>query len=163
MRGVVDQGCAVAEFGQRVGGEFPDLDIVFDHEHRHAPAVERRSIFHRYLLRLAVTGGARQVQRENAAFSHFAGHHHFAAGLPGETEHLGQAEPGALADLLGGEEGFEDATVLLLGNADAGILDGDGDIAGGFLAGAILADGILVAGIWRTCGVRRAIRLPCAP
>jgi len=61
-------------------------------------------------------------------FPQFAGDDHFAAGLFGKSEHLRQAEPGALADLLGGEEGFEDASELVLRYSDAGVLDGDGDI-----------------------------------
>ena len=47
----------------------------------------------------------------------------------GKTEHLGQAEPGALADLLGGEERLEDAPELVLRNSDAGILDRHRNIA----------------------------------
>ena len=34
--GVADQHGGVAEFGQRGGGEGPDLGIVLDHQHRHA-------------------------------------------------------------------------------------------------------------------------------
>ena len=59
-----------------------------------------------------------------------------------ETEYLRQAEPGALADLLGGEERFEDAFELLLRNPDAGILDGYGDIAVRILAVRVLASRI---------------------
>src|ERR1700738_4712124 len=123
MHGVTDQRGAVAEFGQRVGGELSDLDIVLDHEHRDALAADRLRVFGRYLLRSCVADDARQIQRENAALAQFTRHHHFAAGLPGEPEHLRQAEPGALADLLGGEEWFEDASELLLRNSDTGILD----------------------------------------
>ncbi len=102
--------------------------------------VERRRIFRRHLLRPVVAGDARQIQREDAALADFAGDHHFAAGLPGEAEHLRQAEPGALADLLGGEERFEDASELLAGNADAGVLDRHRDVTIGFLPSACLRD-----------------------
>ena len=79
----------------------------------------------------ASLGDARQIQRELAAFADLAVHHHLAAGLLCETEHLRQAEPGALADFLGGEERLEDALELVLRNAGAGILDRNSHIAVG--------------------------------
>ena len=41
----------------------------------------------------------------------------------GEAEHLRQAEPGPLADLLGGEKRLKNASELRLRNSGAGILD----------------------------------------
>ena len=76
---------------------------------------------------------------------------HFAAGLLGEAEYLRQAEPGALADLLGGEERFEDALELLLRNADAGIGDRYRDITVGF------ADGVRGACAGNSVAVRTVI------
>src|SRR5438128_266656 len=83
----------------------------------------------RRLARFAAAGGARQVQRENTALAQLAGDRHFAAGLPGEAEHLRQAEPGAMAGLLGREERFEDAFELIRRNAAAGVGDGYRNIA----------------------------------
>jgi hypothetical protein len=53
--------------------------------------------------------------------------------LLGETEYLRQAEPGAWPTCLVVKNGLEDAAELICGNADAGIRDGDGDIAVGIL------------------------------
>ena len=44
-----------------------------------------------------------------------------ATGLLGEAVDLRQAEPGALADFLGGEERLEDAAEDLRRDADAGV------------------------------------------
>ena len=133
--GVADQRGAVTEPGQRVGGKLSDLDIVLDHQHPDALTIDRRRLFRRHLLRPSLAGHARQIQREGTALAQFAGDDHFAAGLLCKTEHLRQAEPGALADLLGGEEGFKNTPEPVLRDSDAGILDGNGDIAIGVLRG----------------------------
>ena len=64
MGGVADQGRVVAEFGERIAGEFSDFGIVLDHEHRDAVAVDRRRFFRHDLQRPLVAGDARQIQRE---------------------------------------------------------------------------------------------------
>ena len=51
-----------------------------------------------------------------------------AARLAGEAEDLGEAEPGALADRLGGEEGLEHPVEMLGRDAGAGVGDADPDI-----------------------------------
>ena len=122
MGGVADHGGVVAELGERIAGELSDLVIVLDDEHRDAVAVGRRRFLGARLQRPLDGGDARQVQREPAAAADLAVHHHLAAGLLGEAEHLRQAEPGALADFLGGEERLENAPELILRNPAAGIL-----------------------------------------
>ena len=70
--GVADQRGGVAEFVQRVACKGSDLEIVLDHEHRHAAAVDRRRGFGRHRLRAVVGGDTRQIQRERAAPADFA-------------------------------------------------------------------------------------------
>src|SRR5205823_13144815 len=74
-------------------------------------------------LRTLHAGDTRQIEREGTSLAEFARHDHFTAGLFGESEDLRQAEPGALPDVLGGKERFEDASELLARNSDAGILN----------------------------------------
>ena len=51
--------------------------------------------------------------------------------MPGEAVDLRQAKPGALAHLLGCEEGFEDPRGHRLVHSDARVVDADADIAAG--------------------------------
>ena len=60
-----------------------------------------------------------------------AGDRHRAARLMGEAMDLRQAEAGALADRLGGEERIEHACDDVGRNADAGVLHGDRNIVAG--------------------------------
>ena len=68
---------------------------------------------------------ARQIDAEHGAASHRAVAEDEPARLLDEAIHHRQAEPGALADLLGGEEGLEDLVDDLLRDTCAGILDLD--------------------------------------
>src|SRR5262249_61271684 len=52
---------------------------------------------------------ARQIQRDARTVRHSARYHHRASRLPGEAIDHAEAEPAALAELLGGEERFERA------------------------------------------------------
>ena len=54
-----------------------------------------------------------------------------AAELLHHAQHLGEAEAGALADLLGGEERVEDAGTHVVGDAGAGVADGEADVVAG--------------------------------
>src|SRR5581483_5317965 len=47
--------------------------------------------------------------------------------LPGKAEGLAETKPGALADVLGGEEGLEDRSKMFGGDAGSGIADRHGD------------------------------------
>src|SRR3954451_20098808 len=73
-------------------------------------------------------GRARQIERDGRALADFGLDADIAAGLAGEAENLAEAEPGALADGLGGEEGFENAVHDFAGHAVARIADADADI-----------------------------------
>ena len=53
--------------------------------------------------------GARQIDRDGGALADLAFDPDLAARLVGEAEDLAEAEAGALADRLGGEEGLERA------------------------------------------------------
>ena len=94
--------------------------------------------------------GARQVDRHSGAFADLAFDPDFAAGLVGEAEDLAEAEAGALADRLGGEEGLERALEHVGRHAAAGVGDADLDI----IAGADVAD--LVGGEGDVLGRRCA-------
>ena len=61
--------------------------------------------------------GRGQHQRDRRALAGARGDLGAAAGLSGEAVDLRQAEPGALADLLGGEEGLERAVDHVGGHA----------------------------------------------
>ncbi len=160
--GIVDQRDAVAELGEAVGGEIGELDIVLDHQHRHAAAGHRRRGVGRLPLRQQVWRHARQIEREGAALPHLALDGHLAAGLPGEAEHLRQAETGALADLLGGEERLEDAARSCGGNADAGVADGDADEAMAACKIRLRRDVHRVSGtVAAACTAKVILPLPC--
>ena len=80
--------------------------------------------------------GARQIDRHGRALADLALDADFAVRLVGEAEDLAEAEAGALADRLGGEEGLERALAHFGGHAAAGVGDRDADI----FAGADVAD-----------------------
>src|SRR5882724_11844293 len=92
------------------------------------PSIDRRRIVGEQRLRAVVADHPRQIQRECRALAELACHLHLAAGLPGEAEHLRQAEAGALADLLGGVERLEDAAEHVVWNPDPGIGHGHRDM-----------------------------------
>src|SRR5258706_13549272 len=58
-----------------------------------------------------------------------ARHLRYAAGIRHDTEYEGQAQPGALAHFLGGEEGLEDVRERGLIHAGAGVRDDELDVA----------------------------------
>ena len=80
--------------------------------------------------------GARQIDRDGRALADLAFDPDLAARLVGEAEDLAEAEAGALADRLGGEEGLERALEHLGRHAAAGVGDADLHI----FAGADVAD-----------------------
>ena len=71
---------------------------------------------------------ARQIERHPRPFAGLGLDDGVAAGLAGEAEDLGEAEPGALAHRLGGEEGLEHPVEILGRDAGAVVLDADPDI-----------------------------------
>ena len=80
--------------------------------------------------------GARQIDRDRGAAADLAFDPDLAARLVGEPENLAEAEAGALADRLGGEEGLERAVEHLGLHPAAGVGDADPHI----IAGANVAD-----------------------
>ena len=72
-----------------------------------------------------------QVDFKHRAFAEFAGDFDPAAMLLHDAMHGGEAEAGALALLLRGEEGLEDALQLLGGNAAATVADAQADRGAG--------------------------------
>ena len=75
--------------------------------------------------------GSRQVDRHGRALADLTFDPDLAARLVGETENLAEAEAGALADLLGREEGLERALLDLGGHAAAGVGHLDAQIFAG--------------------------------
>src|SRR5690606_33834231 len=69
----------------------------------------------------------RQVQRHGGAVPRRALHLYRTAGLAGESVDLAETEAGALAELLGGEEGFEDSRTELRRDAAAVVTQRNGD------------------------------------
>ncbi len=85
-------------------------------------------LFHRLDDRLGNV--ARQQNAERRADARLAFAEDVAAGLLDDAVDHGEAEAGALADFLGGEEGLEDLAAHFLGNAVAVVLDLDQDVVG---------------------------------
>ena len=71
---------------------------------------------------------ARQEDLHGRALAAPALDTHAAVRLLGEAEDLAEAEPSALADLLGGEERLESLGADLVAHAVAGVADGDDDV-----------------------------------
>ena len=69
-----------------------------------------------------------QVELEDGSVPGLAVDRDVSAALLGDAVHRGQPEPGALAHLLGGEEGLEDVRLDLGGHAVAGIADREHDV-----------------------------------
>ena len=102
------------------GREIPQPQIGFQ-QIAHAPLVvdDQDS-------RLQAFGSLRQVDGETTPFADAAGHVDPAAVLLHDAIGDRQAQAGAGADLLGGEERFEKLLQVLLGDADALVADFDG-------------------------------------
>ena len=133
---------AVAELLQRADGRAADPGIVLDDQDGGAVAAfgglgvaDRRRRAHRGLLRRR--GRAGQVDGDGGALAQFRRDGDIAAGLAREAEDLRKAEPGALADRLGGEEGLEHAVEMLGRDAAAGVGDADADIIAGGQIGVL--------------------------
>src|SRR5439155_10218662 len=80
--------------------------------------------------------GARQIDRNGGAAADLAFDADLASRLMGEAENLTEAEARALADRLGGEEGFERMLYHFGSHSAAGVGDADLHI----IAGANVAD-----------------------
>ena len=86
-----------------------DVVIVLDHEHAVAAAACGGFAAGRGGLDgIGRRRGLRQVDREGRAPAGLARDRDVAVGLLGKAERLAEAEAGALADFLGGEERLED-------------------------------------------------------
>ncbi|MFO1058041.1 MAG: hypothetical protein U1E53_13860 [Dongiaceae bacterium] len=124
MLGLEHQMAVLAQIG---GGELADLAAVVDQQQpagRHGGrrgAVGRRRRGRR-------RGARRQQQDDGGARAGPAVDADQPAGAPREAVDLGQAQPGAAADLLGGEERLEGAALHLRRHALAGV--GDDDLGG---------------------------------
>src|SRR5207247_1353687 len=118
----------VTEIFQEFRGKLADLIIVLDNEHATAAAGAGGLAADRS-RRCVMLGcvGLRQVDREDRATPERACDRDVAVRLPGEAKGLAEPKAGPLADLLGGEERFEDRSEVFGRNPGAGIGDGSGD------------------------------------
>ncbi len=125
----------VAELGQDHGAVGTDLVIVLNQQDRLAGAGSR----HRHLGRIGGTRRpavvAREIELDRRPVPRLAIEGDVAARLLDEAIDLAEAETGAAADILGGEERLEGARHRLLRHARARVTDGDiGVLAGNDLA-----------------------------
>ena len=128
---------SIAQVLERADGRSGDPRIVLDHQDRGAPGTRTLGLragcaagWRADLLGGGV--GARQIDRDGRALAERAmSIADLAARLVGEAENLAEAEAGALADRLGGEEGLEHALEMLGRHAAAGVGDADADIVAG--------------------------------
>ena len=104
--------------------------IVLDDEDGFVAALDVRRD-QRFRGGLVQSGRPRQVDLDGRAVAFLAVDLDVPARLLDEAEHHAEPEAGALADLLGGEEGIEHPFEQRGGNAGAGVADGDHDIVAG--------------------------------
>src|SRR5690606_20631531 len=102
---VTGRNDGVAGFGENAFGEFPEPVVVFDQKNAFGAAFDPA-------CRGSMNGfdggfGQRQVDFETGTDARFAVDVDVAAALLDDPMHHGQAEPGSLAALLGGEERLE--------------------------------------------------------
>jgi hypothetical protein len=95
--------------------------IVLDDQHRLAPALQR--LHRRRRGRLGSLAGAGKVGAKDGAVARLAVGEDRAARLAHDSVAGGEAEPGALPQLLGGEEGLEDVPAGLEVHSHAGVAD----------------------------------------
>src|SRR5262249_57329700 len=124
----------ISDLLEQRGGLLADRGFVLVDEHVAFGA--RLALRARRLRALHGRGtAARQIERDGGALPDPALHVDHAPRLVGEAIDLAQAEAGALANLLGGEEWVEDLLDHLRRNADAGVAQRDLDVIAGDLAG----------------------------
>ena len=116
----------VAELFEIGFADLGDFRIVFDQQHG-AGVFLRGHGGGRLLRQRRRFPGPRQEQRHDGAAPRRAGDGRRAAGLMGEAVDLAQAQAGALADVLGGEERLEHPRQHVGRNARTGVGDADGD------------------------------------
>ena len=90
---------------------------------------------------------SRQVNLDRRAFTDLAVDLHVAAGLLDEAVHLAEPKAGALARLLGGEEGLERMLHNVVGHADPVVGDGDQNILAGLHVAVPAAIGVVEVGV----------------
>ena len=122
----------IAARGERARGEGAHRLLVLDQQDRAAAGQVGGGLGDLLLGRLVGVVGevARQQDAERRALAGLAVAEHVAAGLLDDAVDHRQAEAGALADLLGGEERLEDLVLDLGRNAVAGVLDLDQHVVG---------------------------------
>ena len=126
--GIVGPANGVSQILQQLGGELPDIVIVFDHKDTIAASGGGGlAVGGSGFRRIVRHGRLRQIDGESRALSGCAGDLDVATGLLGKAERLAEAEAGSLADLLGREERLEDRVDMIGRNAGAGVGNGDGD------------------------------------
>ncbi len=123
---------AVAVGAEGFGGEGADAGLVLDDEDGFGATFGGGGIGLKRFRGWGFDGG--KGDGEGGPAAGLAVDVDFAAALHDDAFDHGEAEAGAFAGGLGGEEGFEDALPDVFGHADAGIGYGQGD-AGGFEAG----------------------------
>ena len=120
--------------------------------------VARGAVRRRLRDRLRLLGGARQIELDRRAETFLAVDLDVAARLLDEAVHHAQSQPGAFADLLGGEERLEHLVAQRGRNAGAGVADRDHDIGSGLRLGVLLRVGVVehdVAGLQRELAAAR--------
>jgi len=108
---------AIAELGERLLRRPAHPGIVLDQQHALAAARQFRRRRFGTGVRLRRHVGARQVDLDARAVAELAVYLHVAVRLLDEAIDHGEAEAAALADRLGGEEGFEDVLDHVLRHA----------------------------------------------
>src|SRR5262249_36513094 len=113
----------VAEAAQLRDDVLAHQPVVLDHQDGLAAAFGQ-SGRHTYGIAVALLAGARQVDLDGRAVTFLAVDLDVAARLLDQPVDHAEAETGALADLLGGEERLEHLVHDGGGNAAAGVADG---------------------------------------
>ncbi len=150
----------VAEPPDRDAHEWPHQVVVVDDQHRLRAAAGRRGV--RYISGTTIADGTRQVELHRGAHTQFAPHVDEATRLLDKTVDHAQAESGAAAHRLGGEERLERAVQDVRRHARAGVGDRDSHVVvGGTLLRAVALEGDVLGhdlqgarGIHRVAAVR---------
>ena len=117
----LDKG--IAEFLEHCTDQHAHGRVVLDDQHGFARIGERQQRRVYCGIGDDLADKARQEQAHSGALAHFAVNRDMPTGLAGEAVDHRQAQTGALADGLGGEEGVEHAAHYALRNAAAGVAD----------------------------------------
>ena len=137
-RGVVGLQHRITQLGQRLDRELAHRRFVFHHQHQLVRFAAGQALRRAGGLRVGLRAGqARQVDLGGGALAGLRIHLHVAARLAHEAIDLAQAQAGAAAHVLGGEEGVEGLGQHLGRHAAAGVADGHHHVLAGRQAGVL--------------------------